>query len=95
MSDPITLVPKSDLDLTLPVSIATSSLTLAELGAIFCLASMPQHLASKDGGSNLAKRLNDPEFAPVAKKLMEKGLVEMSGKGRCLTIKLNLEKLCG
>lgn len=72
---------------------ATSSLTLAELGAVFCLASMPQHLASKDGGAKLAKRLNDPEFVPVAKKLMEKGLVELSGKGSCITIKLNLEKL--
>ena len=85
MSDSITLVPKSEDDVTLPSSLATSKLTLAELGALFCLASLPNHLAA-DNGEQLAKRMSTPEFVVVSQKLVELGLIELTGQGKRVTI---------
>ena len=81
------LTVKDDDEITLPKSIATSALTLAEIGAVVCMASIQMQDPDDEG---IAVRLKSPEMLTALKSLRNRKVLEVVTEGKCVFIKLNL-----
>lgn len=80
---------KSDDEISLPAAIAASPLTLAEIGAIACIACIEATQGADEEG--LSKRLQSPEMMEALKSLKERGVFSIGMDGNTVSMKLNLE----
>lgn len=75
---------KREDEICLPVWIGSSHLTLAEIGAVVCIA-----CAQK--GNEAALRLEDPPMIEAVHQLRDGGLLKAELNGNQLSINLDLE----
>ena len=78
---------KNDDEITLPAGLATSGLTLAEIGAITCLSCL------QAGAADEAEIFETPEMQEAIKKLMEREVFKPSFSDGKITILVDLEKV--
>lgn len=86
----LTLEIKSEDEICLPDWIAASSLSLAEIGAVACLACIP----SWAGGyqKEMLERINSADMTSAMRSLEEKGVFkgDISGKRLQMSVDLDL-----
>lgn len=76
-------------EFTLPGSIATSTLTLAEIGAVAIFAS----IEVLGGDDALVKRLQSAELAEAAKGLKAKGVLKIVMNGNHANVTLDIDSI--
>ncbi len=74
-------------EITLPNWIGATSLTLAEIGAVACLACM------KDGNKESAARMDTEEMSEALRTLKEKNVLQLSLEGKSLSMTIDLDVL--
>lgn len=91
----ITLKPADDSEVALPAALATSNLTLAEIGALFVMASMswPGHHESEESQSRFSNRLKGEEMVRNTARLVASGVFGQRQTGENeITITINADK---
>lgn len=84
MSIEFTVKPENEI--SMPAGLVGSPLTLAEIGAIFCLAC----LDSPKEQSGVSTRMDSTEMADALKSLKEEGILTATLEGNTATLHLNL-----
>ena len=74
-----------DEEITLPDWIGATSLSLAEIGAVACLACM------KNGNKESAARMQTEEMAAALGTLKEKNVLQVSLEGKRLSMEIDLD----
>lgn len=72
-------------EITLPDWIGATSLTLAEIGAVACLACMI------NGNQESADRMQTEEMAAALRTLKDKNVLRVSAEGGHLSMEINLD----
>lgn len=74
-----------DGEVTLPGKIANSTLTLAEIGALVCLAAL------QTGEVEINPARFDDELSAAIKSMQAKGVIKASVEGRTVKIEIDLD----
>jgi hypothetical protein len=80
----------------MPWQVASSELTLAEIGAIFCLKSLEKVLTTEhdeDQEKRISARLTDPEFQAIVESMKKRKLVSIKVSGKALAINVDLRSI--
>lgn len=86
MSDDLVLDIHDDSEIKLPAEIANSTLSLAQIGAIVCLAALTSDVDVSP------ERMGSPEMKAALDELRAAGVVEAKVAGGGVKIAINLEK---
>lgn len=86
----IELAVKSEDEITLPAGLATSQLTLSEIGAVAVLACLE---CQCDNYEALKQRLASPEMLAAIKRLKELGVLAAVVEGRTVTLQVKLDAI--
>ncbi|MFZ4776797.1 MAG: hypothetical protein ACOYM3_15610 [Terrimicrobiaceae bacterium] len=88
MSAEVELIIEDPDGITLPAWIIESNLTLAEIGAVFCMAC----IKSNPGGEALKKRMGSKAMASALMALQKKGVLAVRQEGERVSCRLDLDR---
>lgn len=87
-NDSITLRIDDKTDVVLPSFVATSTLPLAEIGALFCFAA-----TVAEGVDLTHPRFQTPEMIEAAQRLRERGIFSAGVEGSTVKLAFDLDRL--